>query len=149
MLISQIITLLEFCLKITYFLFLDRYFEQVHGAAIGFPISPLSANLFMEEVKSKAITSSPNAPRLWLRYVDGIFVIIPQVEHSHQFLQHINSIRLPHTVYYRKSHKDGSIPFLDTFFPGLNNTLITSISRKPTHMKQYFHWDSNHILPAK
>ena len=51
--IQQIVTLLEFCLKNTYFLFWGKYYEQVHGAAMGFPISPLIANLFMEEFLSK------------------------------------------------------------------------------------------------
>ena len=49
--IYNIITLLEFCLKITYFLFQGKYYEQVQGAARGSPISPLIANLFMEEFK--------------------------------------------------------------------------------------------------
>ena len=33
--ISQIIKLLEFCLKNTYFLYQGNYYEQVHGAAMG------------------------------------------------------------------------------------------------------------------
>ena len=33
--IPQIVTLLEFCLKNTYFLFQGKYYEQVHGAAMG------------------------------------------------------------------------------------------------------------------
>ena len=40
MFIPQIITLLGFCLKNTYFLFHGMYYEQVHGAVIGSPISP-------------------------------------------------------------------------------------------------------------
>ena len=46
--IPQIITLLEFCLNNTLFLFQGKYYKQVHGAAMGFPISSLIAKLFME-----------------------------------------------------------------------------------------------------
>ena len=63
---QHIITLLEFCLKNTYFLSQDKYIEQVHGAAMGSPISPLIANLFMEEFESKAISAVPNPTRLRL-----------------------------------------------------------------------------------
>ena len=39
----------KFCLKNTCFLFQDNYYEQVHGAAIGSPISPIVANVFTQE----------------------------------------------------------------------------------------------------
>ena len=46
--IQQITTLLDFCLTSAYFLFQGKYYEQVEGAAMGSPISPFIANLFME-----------------------------------------------------------------------------------------------------
>ena len=60
--ISQIISLLEFCLTHTYFLFQGKYYEQVQGAAMGSPISPLIANIFMEEFEVKALQSCPHPP---------------------------------------------------------------------------------------
>ena len=39
--VSDIILLLEFCLKNTYFSFQDQFHEQVEGAAMGSPVSPL------------------------------------------------------------------------------------------------------------
>ena len=54
--IPQFITLLEFCLNNTYFLFQVKYYEQVHGADLGSAISPLISNLFMEEFESRPLT---------------------------------------------------------------------------------------------
>ena len=88
--IQNIVTLLGFCPKNTYFLFPGKYYEQVHGGAMGYPISPLIANLFMEEFKVRALSTFPHPPRLWLRFVDDPFVII-KAGNSQQPLQHINS----------------------------------------------------------
>ena len=62
--IPQIVTLLEFCLKNMYFLLHGKYFEQVHGAAMGSPISPLIANLFMEEFEVKSLSTVHHPPHL-------------------------------------------------------------------------------------
>ena len=82
--IPQIIILLELCLTNTYFLLQDRYSEQVQGAAMGSPISPLIANIFMEEFEVKVLSTCPH-PSLWLRFVDDTFVI-NRAEHNQALL---------------------------------------------------------------
>ena len=49
MTVNHICCLLEFCLKNTYFQYKYRYYEQTEGAAMGSPISPIVAYLFMED----------------------------------------------------------------------------------------------------
>ena len=62
----EIITLLEFCLKNSYFLFQGDYYEQVYGAVMGSPISPIVANLFMEEFETKTNNTAPNSLSYYL-----------------------------------------------------------------------------------
>ena len=146
--IQQITTLLEICLTNTYFLFQGKYHEQVQGAAMGSPISPLIANLFMEEFEVKALTTCPHPPSLQLRFVDDTFVIT-MAEHSKPLLQHINS-QDPYIQFTVQHTQQGSLPFLNmlvTIEPG--NTFSTTVYRKPTHTDQYLHWDSNHHITAK
>ena len=57
---EPLISLLEFCLRSTYFTFQGRFYEQQEGAAMGSPISPIVANLYMEDFEKKAINSSPH-----------------------------------------------------------------------------------------
>ena len=46
--------------------------------------------------------------------------------------------------------KEDALLFLDTLVsPGPNNTLTTTVYRKPTHTDQYLQWDSNHLISAK
>ena len=51
LLVQDITLLLEFCLKSTYFSFQGKYYEQVEGVAMGSPVSPIVANLYMEYKK--------------------------------------------------------------------------------------------------
>ena len=115
---------------------------------MGSPISPLIANIFMEEFEVKALQSSPNPPSMWLRFVDDTFVI-NRTEHSQQLLQHINN-QDPHIQFTVEPTQQGSLPFLDTLVTiQPDNTLSTSVYRKPTHTDQSLHWDSNHHITAK
>ena len=51
--VGDIILLLEFCLKNTYFSFQCQFYEQVEGAVMGSPVSPIVANLYMEYLEQK------------------------------------------------------------------------------------------------
>ena len=147
--VSDIILLLEFCLKDTYFSFQDQFYEQVEGAAMGSPVNPIVDNLYMEYLEQKALSTAPTPPRFWCRYVDDTFVIHKEVN-KQGFLQHINSVD-PATKFTVEDNKeDGSIPFLDTIVkPEADGTLSTTVYRKPTHTDQYVQWDSHHHLSAK
>ena len=58
--VSDIILLLEFCLKNTYFSFQDQFYEHVEGAAMGSPVSPIVANVYMEYLEQKALSTAPH-----------------------------------------------------------------------------------------
>ena len=57
--VGDIILLLEFRLKNTFFSFQGQFYEQVEGAAMGSPVSPIVANLYMEYLKQKALSTAP------------------------------------------------------------------------------------------
>ena len=46
--ISSILELLEFCLDNTYFMFDNEFYIQTFGCAMGSPVSPIIANIYME-----------------------------------------------------------------------------------------------------
>ena len=56
--VNNILELLAFCLNNTYFVFKDTFYEQTKGAAMGSPISPIIANIFMEAFERKALATA-------------------------------------------------------------------------------------------
>ena len=78
--VEQIISLLEFCLKTTYFQFQGRFFEQLQGTAVGSPISPIVAHLYMEDFETKAINTAEYLPNIWKKYVDDTCMVIDSVK---------------------------------------------------------------------
>ena len=96
--VKNIICLLEFCLRSTYFTFQNQYYEQVEGAAMGPPISPIVANLYMESFETRAISTSPHLPLMWKRFVDDTCVIIKGT-HKQEVLGAYKFHRPSHTIH--------------------------------------------------
>jgi len=59
-----------------YFVYNDTIYKQIYGCAIGSPVSPVVANLCMEEIEETAIKATPVSPKFLKRYVDDSFRII-------------------------------------------------------------------------
>ena len=51
----EIAPLVEVCLSLTYFCFQGEIYEQTEGVAMGSPLSPIVANIFMEDFEGKAL----------------------------------------------------------------------------------------------
>ena len=58
---SGIIEALELCLKSTYFRFNSKTYKQIHGVAMGSPVSATVANLVMEFLEEKTVKKSGTA----------------------------------------------------------------------------------------
>ena len=61
-------------------MFEDTFFDQAEGAAMGSPLSPIVANLFMEAFEGKVLESAVLRPRMWVKYVDDTSVLWPHEE---------------------------------------------------------------------
>ena len=82
-------------LNTTYFVHNNKFYQQTHGAAMGSTVPPpIVCNLYiMENFEKIALSSAPNPPSMWLRYVDDTFVEIHEYDVDVDgFTAHINSI---------------------------------------------------------
>ena len=57
--VDDIMELLRFTLTTTYFSFRGKIYQQLFGAAMGSPVSPITCNLYMEFLEQEAIATAP------------------------------------------------------------------------------------------
>ena len=58
---------------------------------MGSPISPVIADLVMEEIEETANATAPHPPKWWFRYVDDSHTCLKK-DQVDEFHQHLNSI---------------------------------------------------------
>ncbi|XP_075980176.1 uncharacterized protein LOC142979382 isoform X1 [Anticarsia gemmatalis] len=139
------IDLLKNCLDGNYFLFQGQHYLQIDGVAMGSPVAPALANLWMEHFEEKALALGPKTIRLWKRYVDDIFCIIQGGQQEvDQYLEHLNSIH-PKMRFTYEMETDRSLSFLDVRVAAKpDGSLSHCVYRKPTHTDRYLHATSHH-----
>ena len=65
--------LLVFATRRSHFVFDDQYYDQVDGVAMGSPLGPVLANIFMCHFEEKWVMNNSDRPSVWFRYVDDTF----------------------------------------------------------------------------
>ncbi len=123
---------------------------------MGGRLSPIMANLFMENLEHEVLCSSLKVPRIFFRYVDDIFLVWDESLGSHRdFLAELNS-QHPDIQLTEEQEKNQTLPFLDVLVkrPTVSadkkrEKASFDIYRKPTHSAQYIHYDSAHPLKLK
>jgi len=60
---SQVIHLLEFIPGNSYFTYHGMHYHQVFGCPMGLPVSAVVADLVMDNIVERALSTSPTAPR--------------------------------------------------------------------------------------
>ena len=145
---KTLIEMIHTCLSSTSFQFRSEHFELTDGLAMGSPLSPAVANLFMAALEEKAIATFPNPPAIWHRFVDDIFSII-QRNKVDALVDHLNA-QNPSIKFTVEREAEGKLPFLDVKVHRCEGgSLKTSIYRKSTHTGAYLNYESNHPTSAK
>ena len=146
---DEVMSLLKLVLENCVFTFQDRFYKQLHGAAMGSPCSPVVANIYMEYFENMALGPELPVPiKDWKRYVDDVFSIIPKGNRV-ILLQYLNSID-PHIKFtIEQPNAEGGIPFLDTFPKPKGEEIAVAVYRKPTHTDRYLDFNFSHPVSAK
>ena len=128
---QDIMELLNLCLTSTYFQFNGKHYKQLHGTAMGSPVSVIVAEIVMQAIEERAIATYKQTLPIWLCYVDDTFTTVHQDE-INALHEHLNK-QNPDIQFTKEIEENGKIPFLDCLVIHDNNKLRTTVYRKPTH----------------
>ena len=146
--VDDICSLLQLCLEATYLAFEGKVYRQIHGTAMGSPVSVVVANLVMEDVEQEALSTFHTPPRFWRRYVDDTCTALPS-NLVDSFHDHLNSIN-PCIQFTIERESNGQLPFLDILLNREEDgSISTSVYRKATHTDQYLSFHSHHPAAHK
>ena len=84
---------MNLAVKNCHFIFSGKFYDQVDGVAMGSPLGPLLANIFLSFHEIRWLEDCPVhfKPLHYRRYVDDFFVVFRSRDHIIQFLEHLNS----------------------------------------------------------
>ena len=140
---DDFMTILKRCLSLDTFTFNDSTFQQHRGLAMGSPLSPILACLFMESLESSHFTNIIGHHNTWLRYVDDILVIVPRRTDLHDTLNRLNTVN-PSIQFTLEIEQDGRLPFLDVLIMRQDSGYNFTVYRKPTDRDNHIHFYSAH-----
>ena len=124
------------------FSFGDTMFKQIDGVAMGSPLGPVLANIFVGYYESRLFQSiSHELPEWYKRYVDDTFAIFNGYNATNAFLDTLNKIH-PSLKFTCEYEKDNKLPFLDVLVHKEDTAFLTSVYRKPTFTGLYTRFDS-------
>ena len=123
--------LLNLCLTSTYFQYNGKHYKQLHGTAMGSPVSVVVAEIVMQNIEESALSTYRQTIPLWLRNVDDTFTAVRQDEIV-AFHRHLNGQNTD-IQFTREVEENGKLPFLDCLVSRDENSLRTAVYRKPTH----------------
>ena len=145
---TQFRTLLEFATKKSFFLFNGKYYIQTDGVAMGSPLGPTLANIFLCHWEEIWLKKCPLkfSPQYYKRFMDDTFVLFKSQDDVKKFHKYISS-RHKNMNFTFETEIDNTLPFLDVLVSKDPDGFSTSLYRKPTFSGLYSNFSS--FMPIK
>ena len=135
------VDLLRVATKEQLFQFNGALYEQTDGVAMGSPLGPLLANVFMTSIEEN-LERQGKVPSFYRRYVDDALTIMPNMAAASSFLDTLN---LAHSSvkFTMETENNGMLPFLGTQLLNRSPRIETKVYVKPTNSGLLLHFQSN------
>ena len=135
---SSFCKLLKFTMFESFFIFAGKFYEQCDGVAMGFPLGPTLANVFMCHFENIWLENSPShcKPLVYRRFVDDSFLLFRSKDHVEDPNKHRN-IKFTWEI-----EGIGLLSLLDIKINRENNKFMTSVYREPTFSGVFTNFES-------
>ena len=120
------------------FSFNNQMYRQLDGVAMGSPLGPALANIFVGFHEIRLVNNTVK-PGVYLRYVDATFVIFGSELDCDRIHENVNLLH-PALKFTVKKEQSNSLNFLGVSVEKEGNGILTSVYRKPTFTGQYIRW---------
>lgn len=145
---------LNLVMRENYIAFQDKIYQQTNGTAMGTPLGPQYANLFMEELEHDCVERwRSQGLQLYKRFIDDIFAIFTGTREDAERLMHELSslhpmIKLTYVI------SSASVDFLDITISvdmrfTLKGLLSIKVYQKPMNEYLYVPWNSFHTTKQR
>ena len=113
-------------------------YDQTDGVAMGSPLGPLVANVFMSSLEEKLELES-KLPPYYRRYVDDTLRVMPDIPTAADFLDTLNHAHSA-VSFTMEIEKDGILPFLGIQILNRAPQLETKVYVKPANTGLLLHY---------
>ncbi|XP_055527748.1 uncharacterized protein LOC129720313 [Wyeomyia smithii] len=140
--------IVEFCIDSSYFRYNNQHYQQIFGTAMGNPLSPVLADLVMENLLDSVLRILDFKPPFIWKYVDDLMMSIPP-DKIQQDMDIFNKHN-PHIQFTYELGIDKRIPFLDMLLIRTDDQQIkTEWFMKPIASGRLLNYNSQHPLHQK
>ena len=124
-------------------MFNGQYYQQIDGVAMGSPLGPTLANIFLCYYERSWLEECPGEyrPLYFKRYVDDIFCLFQNDSHIECFHAYLNS-RHPNMNFTFEVERSDCLPFLDVHVFRSEGQFMTSVYRKSSFSGVYTNFGS-------
>ena len=140
-----LVKLKELLLRCTFnvqFLFNKTLYRQHDGVAMGSPLGPLLADIFMTKLERGPLRCHIETLSHYYRYVDDIFCTAETDKDLDYLLEHFNSAH-PAVKFTLEKESNDQLAFLDVLLSRREDgTIRRAVYRKQTHSGQYINFHS-------
>jgi len=128
--------LLDLCLTSTYFQYNSKHYKQLHGTAMGLPVSVVVVEIVLQHVEERALATCQQT--------------IPPFTKTKLTL---STTTLTNRMQPERTSKEikgnGKLPFLDSLVSCNNNELQMTVYRKPMHTDKLLNQSSYNLTSHK